>query len=118
MRVCVECGEPLPENARYNKRFCEKCRAKHLRESTYRYYHKNAERLNEEAKMTRAYYVAHGICIECHKRDAVPGIQTCQHCRDRRNKYNESRREQMRKLSDAERFVQRVKSQEKKYAKK
>ena len=85
MRVCRECGKPLPEGVRYNTLYCYDCIRKHHVDAMKRYREKNGDKLREEDRQEYHYYKEHGICVDCHQAAADEGYTTCTACRKKRN---------------------------------
>ena len=95
MRYCEACGEPLPENAALNRKLCAACGYKAYRSKANAYqrkrYQKYKEKISAEAKETREWYKAKGICVKCRKEKAAEGHTMCQQCLDWWREYSRNR---------------------------
>lgn len=97
MRYCEACGEPLPENAALNRKLCSECAYKAYRDRANKYqrkrYLKVKAKIAAEAKETRDWYKARGICVKCRKEKAAEGHTMCRACLDWWREYSKHRRE-------------------------
>ena len=73
--TCKTCGVEFLANP--STRFCPMCRR---------------ERNNKAKKDYRDYLKAHGICLSCGQRDAIPGHTRCEVCREKEKHYGQKKK--------------------------
>ena len=114
IRLCKECGKPLPKEARYNTQFCPDCARKRKLRQYREYYHRNSAELNKTWRENYEFLKAHHICTMCHQVTVTDGKTTCPACRAKRKTKLRKKKE----LTEGKKLVRRARRQEKTYWKK